>query len=259
VNFYSLLGRIASSEKFKIGNRLSLRILQENEDARYELAIILDDDTRRVDWEESWIEISNIHRVLLNLQGANVQDFDTNIRLHIRAMNRIGGFSYTEIALWLNLITLYHLIYICKGLESSDDQSVIEHGNRLQSIWRALQMKADLMAVSFRSGFQNYKEGRIPWTLNNGPVSDRRVKDSIRDLEAQEKKRKHAINSYTEELQLFAEEGFQGIESIDFFGDVNEDNPVIGEIHSFLSEYKDSGGFNKLRKAIKRFQRREGG
>lgn len=157
MNFYSLFGRIASTEKYKIGNRLSLRILQENEDARYELAVILDDDTRRVDWEESWIEISNIHRVLLNLQGANVQVFDSYIRLQVRAMKR-RGFSYAEIALWVNLITLYHLIYICKGLKSGDDQSVKEHGNRLQSIWRALQMKADLMGISFSSGYQNYKE-----------------------------------------------------------------------------------------------------
>lgn len=60
-------------------------------------------------------------------------------------------------------------------------------------------------------------------------------------------------------MQQFAVEGYKGNESVDFFGDVNEDDPVIGEIQSFLSEYKDSGGFSKLRKAIKRIRRREGG
>jgi len=175
------LTAILSSDKRGILKHLHARFLK-NEVGRLELAIIVDEETTLADIEKAWNSIKNETKKILDFQGTDPNDFYQLSRLRLARLYLAEGFSYTEVAMDANYDTLVNLVQIVHHMNSGDIQQAMEFASAIGQRLSGVGMKKEEIDKWMTEAVNEVRNGRVPWSLNDGPVDKQRVVDLVRQL-----------------------------------------------------------------------------
>lgn len=237
------LFQIYSTEKRALTNNVQVRILG-NETGRLEIAIIVNENSTIDEIEKSWTSIKALSNKLLKLQGTNTHDLYQYLRLDLASLYLIRGFSYTEVAMDANYDILCNLIRLNEYLNINKKREAAKLFNLIIQRLSGIGMKEFDSQVWIASSLHEINDGKIPWSLTEGPVTKQRIVDLVRQLSREITKGKIVIKQNRNEQNA----KFKRVTEL---RDAN--HQITEKAELLLSQLTHSGGLPKLRRAHLRY------
>lgn len=156
--------------------------LLRNKDGRWELAVIIGDDTSAEELRKAWAAIDRERTGLRRIQGSDMQKVYNSLMYRYEYM-KAAGWSYTAIAMDANYDCLVNLCGAAEEVADADAPEIISVGlSNAFHLLKALRMKdEEILNDWLLPGLRDIKAGTAPWALDDrGPVSRLRVRDALR-------------------------------------------------------------------------------
>jgi hypothetical protein len=177
---------VGGSEPYFIARGIQARILIL-ENNRFELVIVIDENTQSSLYRKAWTNIDQQRFALLKYQGTDLStlsgiDQAYNNRF-IYEYNKLveRGISYRMIANDINFDLSVHLTFWAIKKKEIDPEEVFDGLTGLFRFYKLCEIFRVKDCESWiNPGLSEIDEGRAPWTPESGPVSKQNVIDTIK-------------------------------------------------------------------------------
>jgi len=169
-------------QRIQVGENVYAYAMMRKGQDRYDLAIVINEQTSPDDYRRAWTAIDRAREQLRRLQGDNPRDAILQLRVYAATLYRRWGYQPSEIAMQFNYDCLIHLCRAVLALhhESFGNPDVFaSHAFRLL---KAMRVKDNDILMFLDDGLRAIERGQTPWVLTKGPVSAKRVKYTIEQL-----------------------------------------------------------------------------
>lgn len=169
---------MASTPVFTISKGVGGRFLTK-QDARIELALIIDEDTSAEELRQAWSEIDYLRENLRKIQGNDMNRLPRSL-LHNYSQLKAHGWSYNAIAMDINFDCFVNLCIAAGDAASLGDPRRSASYIGAVHLLRAMRIKDQDILSWLTVGLKEIKDGKAPWGPESGPVDGLRVRDSLR-------------------------------------------------------------------------------
>jgi hypothetical protein len=153
---------------------------------RWNLHIIIDEKTTINELKDIWWKIEQSRDKLIQFQGTDPKSYSTIILEYVN--NKvISKYHYSEISREMNFYSLVFLVW--STANNASEKYRAEGVDIFRNLLKTFQMKDEEVQECENRGMNALKNNDLPWGLDDGPISRRRVIDSLRNhLKKLEKK-----------------------------------------------------------------------
>jgi hypothetical protein len=235
---------IHSSDKGKLSKNLHIRIIG-NENGRLELAVIVNENTSLDEIEKQWNFIKTQANGILQLQGTDATDYYYGTRLQLAELHVAEGFSYSELAVYVNYNTFCDLLIVLESLRSGDITNAANIVESIRLRFEGLGIKFEDFKEWINQSLHELENEKAPWSLNDGPADKQNMVDFIRQFKREYEKGKIVIPKFPREHDLTEDE---------LMNVISNNKPIWNKAEMLLKQMPNSGGLKTLDKFNKRNQ-----
>ncbi len=153
-----------------------------NEHGRLELAIIIDDDTSAEELRKAWPAIDQARKRLLDFQGTDFAMFRNHLKYQLAYMLLRERFSYAEVAMNANYDCLVNLCWVVDKTNQGLSDDAHRHYWAAHELLDSMGMKKQAIDKCLKAAIEEIQQGRVPWSLVDGPIRKQRVVDTLRQI-----------------------------------------------------------------------------
>ena len=154
-----------------------------NEEQRWKLHIVIDDKTTISEMRKAWIDILMARDNLMEYQGQEPNLFSTMIFKFIDDY-KFTGIKDSYFSKIMNFLSLVYLIREIK--EEASVKNEITMNGYFYSLLRTFQIKKPNVQIWKDNGRNKLLKNQLPWDLTHGPITVRRVIDTLISFKEQQ-------------------------------------------------------------------------
>ena len=148
-------------------------------DVRWRVHVIIGENTTARELRSAWKQIEKARDWLEKLQGGDPDSFSTAFLAYV--LQQKEEESYSSLSMEMNFYALMLFLWITESKEDNIDNIVssMEGKYYFKELLRTFQMKDNEIVEWIESGRDNQSDSELPWTLKTGPITVRRVTDTL--------------------------------------------------------------------------------
>lgn len=156
---------------------------------RCNLHIVIDDLTTIKELRDAWGKIDRAREELKKWQGSDVNGFSFSLMLDLEEQKK--RLSYKTLSMDMNFDALVYLIW---SVDKKKGEKFTKGGwITLINHFQALGIKNKSIQELEQQGIRDLAEGKIPWKLKTGPVTQRRIIDALRQFDLEKRNNKIVV------------------------------------------------------------------
>lgn len=192
------INQIFGAETEKISTHIKLRYVYD-ESNRWNLHIVIDEKTTASELRKVWGEIDLAREKLKLWQGTDPHWYSVALMVDLEKEKQT--MSVGMIAMDMNFDTLVYLLW---ANDMSKDKNFTQAGRvTLVSQLHSLGIKNDVIQELEKNGKDDLDNGRLPWTLKTGPITQRRIIDALRQFKLMKDNKQVVITQAVSTKPLF--------------------------------------------------------